>query len=169
MHHWYQIDMVSLIYHDLKWHAIDFFHTNLSCWSQQPSRHTDCFHVSFLMMLSGSTQLYPITVYPSSSPCFISPSLRRLTKSTLLLIPLFGTHYMVFSFLPDYFSVSLRLCIELCLGSFQVIQPAISTTQLKPKPQRECKTTELRLTKAGIGYSIFAQIFAPTLVWTHRC
>lgn len=45
---------------------------------------------------------------------------RRLAKSTLLLIPLFGTHYMFFNFLPDYFNVNLRLCIELCIGSFQV-------------------------------------------------
>uniref|UniRef100_A0A3B5A605 Growth hormone-releasing hormone receptor n=1 Tax=Stegastes partitus TaxID=144197 RepID=A0A3B5A605_9TELE len=48
-----------------------------------------------------------------------SSQYRRLTKSTLLLIPLFGTHYMFFNFLPDYFNVSLRLCIELCMGSFQ--------------------------------------------------
>ncbi|KAE8294246.1 Growth hormone-releasing hormone receptor [Larimichthys crocea] len=49
-----------------------------------------------------------------------SSQYRRLTKSTLLLIPLFGTHYMFFNFLPDYFNVNLRLCIELCMGSFQV-------------------------------------------------
>uniref|UniRef100_A0A8C7R583 G-protein coupled receptors family 2 profile 2 domain-containing protein n=1 Tax=Oncorhynchus mykiss TaxID=8022 RepID=A0A8C7R583_ONCMY len=49
-----------------------------------------------------------------------SDQYRRLTKSTLLLIPLFGSHYMVFNFLPDYFHVSVRLCIELCMGSFQV-------------------------------------------------
>uniref|UniRef100_A0A672I4B4 Growth hormone-releasing hormone receptor n=1 Tax=Salarias fasciatus TaxID=181472 RepID=A0A672I4B4_SALFA len=45
---------------------------------------------------------------------------RRLAKSTLLLIPLFGTHYMFFNFLPDYFNINLRLCMELCMGSFQV-------------------------------------------------
>lgn len=44
---------------------------------------------------------------------------RRLAKSTLLLIPLFGTHYMFSSFLPDYLN-DLRFYIELCLGSFQV-------------------------------------------------
>ncbi|KAM7388337.1 hypothetical protein PAMP_024517 [Pampus punctatissimus] len=27
---------------------------------------------------------------------------------------------MFFNFLPDYFNVNLRLCIELCMGSFQV-------------------------------------------------
>ena len=53
-------------------------------------------------------------------------STRRLTKSTLLLIPLFGSHYMVFNFLPDYFNVNLRLCIELCVGSFQVHSTHIS-------------------------------------------
>lgn len=89
---------------------------------------------------------------------FISPPLRRLTKSTLLLIPLFGTHYMVFSFLPDYFNVSLRLCIELCLGSFQVIQPTISTTQPKHKHSTH------KLIKAGIHYTSFAQIDVLTLV-----
>uniref|UniRef100_A0A8C2HXE8 Growth hormone releasing hormone receptor n=1 Tax=Cyprinus carpio TaxID=7962 RepID=A0A8C2HXE8_CYPCA len=87
-----------------------------------------------------------------------SAQYRRLTKSTLLLIPLFGTHYMVFNFLPDYFNVSLRLCIELCLGSFQVIQPAISTTQLKHKHRTH------KLIKAGIHYTYFAQIDVLTLV-----
>lgn len=52
---------------------------------------------------------------------FSSLSARRLTKSTLLLIPLFGTPYMVFNFLPDYFNVSVRLWFELCMGSFQVL------------------------------------------------
>ncbi|XP_047230146.1 growth hormone releasing hormone receptor, like isoform X3 [Girardinichthys multiradiatus] len=47
-----------------------------------------------------------------------SSQYRRLAKSTLLLIPLFGTHYMFFSFLPDYLN-NLRFYIELCLGSFQ--------------------------------------------------
>ncbi|XP_044517281.1 growth hormone-releasing hormone receptor [Gracilinanus agilis] len=44
---------------------------------------------------------------------------RRLSKATLLLIPLFGTHYILFNFLPDSAGVDLRLCLELGFGSFQ--------------------------------------------------
>ncbi|XP_058037017.1 growth hormone-releasing hormone receptor isoform X2 [Ahaetulla prasina] len=44
---------------------------------------------------------------------------RRLSKSTLLLIPLLGTHYIIFNFLPEYTQVGARLYIELCIGSFQ--------------------------------------------------
>lgn len=45
---------------------------------------------------------------------------RRLAKSTLFLIPLFGMHYMVFAFLPENTGEDARLYIELGLGSFQV-------------------------------------------------
>uniref|UniRef100_A0A670YQV7 Growth hormone-releasing hormone receptor n=1 Tax=Pseudonaja textilis TaxID=8673 RepID=A0A670YQV7_PSETE len=45
---------------------------------------------------------------------------RRFSKSTLLLIPLFGTHYIIFNFLPEYSHVGARLYLELCIGSFQV-------------------------------------------------
>ncbi|XP_078087382.1 vasoactive intestinal polypeptide receptor 1-like [Mustelus asterias] len=43
----------------------------------------------------------------------------RLAKSTLLLIPLFGVHYIVGVFLPDHVAEDLRLHIELGIGSFQ--------------------------------------------------
>lgn len=45
---------------------------------------------------------------------------RRLAKSTLFLIPLFGMHYTVFAFLPENTGEIVRFCIELGLGSFQV-------------------------------------------------
>lgn len=47
-------------------------------------------------------------------------SCRRLSKSTLLLIPLFGIHYIIFNFLPDHTGLGVRLPLELGLGSFQV-------------------------------------------------
>lgn len=50
------------------------------------------------------------------------PSLRcrRLAKSTLLLIPLFGVHYMVFAVFPIGISTKYQILFELCIGSFQV-------------------------------------------------
>lgn len=47
------------------------------------------------------------------------PRCRRLTKSTLLLIPLFGVHYMVFAF-PVGVPFKYQILFELCVGSFQV-------------------------------------------------
>uniref|UniRef100_A0A8C2HXF6 Growth hormone releasing hormone receptor n=1 Tax=Cyprinus carpio TaxID=7962 RepID=A0A8C2HXF6_CYPCA len=73
-----------------------------------------------------------------------SAQYRRLTKSTLLLIPLFGTHYMVFNFLPDYFNVSLRLCIELCLGSFQGLIVAVLYCFLNQEVQKEIRLCWMR-------------------------
>jgi hypothetical protein len=49
-----------------------------------------------------------------------SPSTRRLAKSTLLLIPLFGVHYMVFAAFPIGISSTYQILFELCVGSFQV-------------------------------------------------
>ncbi|RLV83716.1 hypothetical protein DV515_00016378, partial [Chloebia gouldiae] len=43
----------------------------------------------------------------------------RLTKSTLLLIPLFGVHYVVFALFPEHVGVDVRLYFELVLGSYQ--------------------------------------------------
>ncbi|XP_008825745.1 growth hormone-releasing hormone receptor isoform X1 [Nannospalax galili] len=43
----------------------------------------------------------------------------RLSKSTLLLIPLFGIHYIIFNFLPDSAGLGIRFPLELGLGSFQ--------------------------------------------------
>lgn len=45
---------------------------------------------------------------------------RRLAKSTLLLIPLFGINYIIFAFVPDQIHPRMRLMFDLIPGSFQV-------------------------------------------------
>uniref|UniRef100_A0A4W6E6J0 Growth hormone releasing hormone receptor 2 n=1 Tax=Lates calcarifer TaxID=8187 RepID=A0A4W6E6J0_LATCA len=45
----------------------------------------------------------------------------RLVHSTLLLIPLFGVHYVVFALFPEHIGVGPRLYLELVLGSFQYV------------------------------------------------
>ena len=63
-------------------------------------------------------------------------SCRRLSKSTLLLIPLFGIHYVIFNFLPDSAGLGIRLPLELGLGSFQVRGPT-GTLPTKSLGKRE--------------------------------
>ncbi|EPY89241.1 hypothetical protein CB1_000125019 [Camelus ferus] len=50
---------------------------------------------------------------------------RRLAKSTLLLIPLFGVHYMVFAVFPIGISSKYQILFELCIGSFQGLVVAV--------------------------------------------
>lgn len=57
---------------------------------------------------------------PPLAHCPTLPVPRRLTKSTLLLIPLFGVHYTMFAFFPDDFKAEVKLVFELVVGSFQV-------------------------------------------------
>lgn len=45
---------------------------------------------------------------------------RRLAKSTLLLIPLFGINYIIFAFIPNHIQPQVRMVFDLILGSFQV-------------------------------------------------
>ncbi|XP_059827714.1 vasoactive intestinal polypeptide receptor-like [Hypanus sabinus] len=71
----------------------------------------------------------------------------RLTKSTLLLIPLLGIHYILCAFFPDHVAEELKLHLELGLGSFQGFLVALLycflTTEVKAELKRQLRSFHL--------------------------
>lgn len=64
---------------------------------------------------------YPLWIRERiSCACCYAVICRRLAKSTLLLIPLFGINYVIFAFMPRQVRSYMRLVVDLILGSFQV-------------------------------------------------
>ncbi|XP_061588735.1 vasoactive intestinal polypeptide receptor-like isoform X1 [Cololabis saira] len=103
-----------------------------------------------------SRQLYCNGLILSSKPCCSKCSLvscfcglpstphftvvfRRLAKSTLLLIPLFGINYILFSFLPDHIHTQVRMVFDLVLGSFQGFVVAVLYCFLNGEVQSEIR------------------------------
>ncbi|XP_061776739.1 vasoactive intestinal polypeptide receptor 2 isoform X3 [Nerophis ophidion] len=65
--------------------------------------------------------------------------LQRLAKSTLLLIPLFGIHYVVFVSLSESIAEDYKIFFDLALGSFQGLVVAILYCFLNSEVQSELK------------------------------
>lgn len=88
-------------------------------------------NVSFSMFAWGVTLIFIHFVKSYFFISFISMSpeqnhhcrifsLRRLAKSTLLLIPLFGIHYVIFATLGESIAEDYKIFFDLACGSFQV-------------------------------------------------
>uniref|UniRef100_A0A3P9QHI8 Vasoactive intestinal peptide receptor 2 n=1 Tax=Poecilia reticulata TaxID=8081 RepID=A0A3P9QHI8_POERE len=106
---------------------------------------TYCGHLSVYMLIGWGE----LDVRPSccSSCCsFLVSDLlsRRLAKSTLLLIPLFGVNYVVFFYLmePDDETLKqIKIFFDLGLGSFQGLIVAVLYCFLNSEVQAELRRT----------------------------
>lgn len=77
--------------------------------------HSDRY--STLAFVDLNTAEHELSLYFFFLPSHV---FRRLAKSTLLLIPLFGINYIIFAFIPDDIHPQVRMVFDLILGSFQV-------------------------------------------------
>uniref|UniRef100_A0A3Q1IJ27 Vasoactive intestinal peptide receptor 2 n=1 Tax=Anabas testudineus TaxID=64144 RepID=A0A3Q1IJ27_ANATE len=89
----------------------------------------------------GSRILDPLKPFyiPDGSNCSFMFFSRRLAKSTLLLIPLFGIHYVIFVSLSESITEDYKIIFDLALGSFQGLVVAILYCFLNSEVQCELK------------------------------
>ncbi|XP_050418385.1 secretin receptor isoform X2 [Patella vulgata] len=139
----------------IPWMFVRLFVENTLCWNTNPtpayfwimrSAIVSSIIINFAFFLNIVRVLFTkLKSYstPKSRRC----RHRRLAKSTLVLIPLFGVHYMVFIGLPDDVSATLeliRLYYEMFFNSFQGFFVALLYCFLNGEVQSEIRKKWIR-------------------------
>ncbi|XP_063003606.1 growth hormone-releasing hormone receptor [Elgaria multicarinata webbii] len=127
------------------WIVVKVHFEDISCWDEYPGSPYRWLIKGPIILSVGVNFILFINIIrillkkldPRQINFNNSSQYRRLSKSTLLLIPLFGMHYILFNFLPDYANVGVRLYLELCIGSFQGFIVAVLYCFLNQEVQAE--------------------------------
>ncbi|KAM6368746.1 vasoactive intestinal polypeptide receptor 1-like isoform 1-T1 [Pluvialis apricaria] len=128
------------------WVVTRLQYDNHGCWDDYTSLYwwvikapiLLAIFVNFLIFLNVTRMLAQKIRSPDISKNY-KQQYMRLTKSTLLLIPLFGVHYVVFALFPEHIGVDARLYFELVLGSYQGFLVALLYCFLNGEVQAEIK------------------------------
>ncbi|KFU90905.1 Vasoactive intestinal polypeptide receptor 1, partial [Chaetura pelagica] len=108
------------------WVVTRLCYDNHGCWDDYTSPYWWVIKAPILLAIFGNFLIF-LNVTRMLAQKIWSPDISRshkqqylrLTKSTLLLIPLFGVHYVVFALFPQHVGLDARLYLELVLGSHQ--------------------------------------------------
>uniref|UniRef100_A0A672HKP3 Vasoactive intestinal peptide receptor 2 n=1 Tax=Salarias fasciatus TaxID=181472 RepID=A0A672HKP3_SALFA len=118
----------------------------VSAWSERPTQQNEIRPLGFLSVSQVNfiqfISIIRILVQKLRCPDVggnDQSQYRRLAKSTLLLIPLFGIHYVVFVSLSESIAEDYRIFFDLALGSFQGLVVAILYCFLNSEVQTELK------------------------------
>ncbi|KAL4222347.1 Parathyroid hormone/parathyroid hormone-related peptide receptor [Mactra antiquata] len=136
--------------------SISIDNTMYKCWNTNPTAGyfwllrapiVISIVINFIFFINILRALFTKLHKPSTSSARRN-RYRRLAKATLILIPLFGVHYIVFIWAPDKVSPEaevIKLYFEMFFNSFQGFFVAVLFCFFNQEVQMEIKKTWYRL------------------------
>ncbi|XP_059822228.1 secretin receptor [Hypanus sabinus] len=134
----------------LPWAIMRRFYENIGCWDINSNEFIWwiikgpiilSIFISFMLFV----HIISILIKKLKAPDVVRNEFnqyKRLAKSTFLLIPLFGIHYIIFAFFPDKesnFATDTQIGFDLFFGSFQGSTVAVLYCFLNGEVQTEIK------------------------------